>query len=132
MIAKLKNDAHDTAAFTELDTCTHGLTCASSSATQPDVPFDCSRFDMATVVAPETVSCGRTCSATECCVFSTAADLDVPSNEEDVETMVKAHYVLNHVTAFADSNCTLLHGAEANRCESHLLPPKSFICLYNA
>ena len=117
MIAKLKNDAHDTTAFTELDTCTHGLTCASSSAAQPDVPFDCSRFDMTTVVDPEAVSCGRTCSATECCVFPTAADLDVPSNEEDVETVVKAHHVLNHVTVDPIIGCEAQVGEAAESCK---------------
>ena len=43
MIAKLDTaDAQETAAFTELNACTGGLTCASSSATSLDEAMACS------------------------------------------------------------------------------------------
>ena len=117
MIAKLTVSAQDTSAFAGLDTCSRGLTCANSNATHPNVSFDCGAYDMASVATPEAVSCGRACSARECCVLHGLGDSMSPPDPEDVAAMAKAHHVLNHAVLQPITDCISLAIDDAERCK---------------
>ena len=117
MIAKLTVSAQDTSAFAGLDTCNRGLTCANSNATHPNVSFDCGAYDMASVATPEAVSCGRACSARECCVLHGLGDSMSPPDPEDVAAMAKAHHVLNHAVLQPITDCISLAIDDAERCK---------------
>ena len=113
MIAKLDTDAQETAAFTELNACTGGLTCASSSTTSLDEAFDCGS-SAALVSAPETVMCGQACSAAECCVAHAAA----PTDPSDNEAVVQGQLVLDNVVTGPILECEMFDDEEHERCEA--------------
>ena len=116
MIAKLDTDAQETAAFTELNACTGGLTCASSSATSLDEAFDCGS-SAALVSAPETVMCGQACSAAECCVAH-ALGAAAPADPSDTEAVAQGQLVLDSVAIAPILECEMFDGEEEERCET--------------
>ena len=111
MIAVLTRDAQETAAFNELDTCSHGLTCANSSVAHAAEAYDCGSFDL--VAAPDTVPCGQSCSAAECCILHVGGDTAELLDQADEEAWVRAHHVLSTVAIEPIAGC----GAQTESCK---------------
>ena len=124
MIAKLDADAQETAAFTDLNACTDGLTCASSSTTSlDDETFDCGSDDL--VSSPETVMCGQACSAAECCVVH-ALESAAPADPSDTEAAAQGQAVLDSIAIAPILGCEMFDGEEEERCEGCPLPEMWF------
>ena len=114
MIAVLTRDAQETAAFNELDTCSHGLTCANSSVAHAAEAYDCGSFDL--VAAPDTVPCGQSCSATECCILHVGGSTTLDASE--VEARMQAQLILDNYVLAATPDCVSPDEQAMEQCEA--------------